>query len=29
MGEHDVNDLAQKVQILTVVGQRQNPHSVR
>lgn len=32
MGQHvlyDVNDRAQKVQVLAVVGQRQNPHSVR
>ena len=32
MGQHvlyDVNDPAQKIRVLAVVGQRQNPHSVR
>jgi len=32
MGQHvlyDVNDAAQKVRVLAVVGQRQNPHAVR
>lgn len=32
MGQHvlyDVNDAAQKVRVLAVVGQRQNPHTVR
>ncbi|WP_329503131.1 type II toxin-antitoxin system RelE/ParE family toxin [Klebsiella aerogenes] len=32
MGQHvlyEVNDPAQKVRVLAVVGQRQNPHSIR
>lgn len=32
MGQHvlyDVNDPAQKIRVLAVVGQRQNSHSVR
>lgn len=32
MGQHvlyEVNDPAQKIRVLAVVGQRQNPHSVR
>lgn len=32
MGQHvlyDVNDQAQKVRVLAVVGQRQNPHPIR